>query len=84
MGHVLIKHGINGTTALGGLIGQIQQGVDFLVAHVERAAVADEAQAFQVRRAIDPEVARRARSCWQQAFFLLIAHGFYRGLGDLG
>ena len=62
MGNVLIEHGIDGATTLGGAICQGQQGVDFPMAHVQCAAVADEAQAFQMVRAIDPEVARRACS----------------------
>lgn len=43
MGNVLIEHGIDGATTLGGAICQTQQGVDFPMTHVQCAAVADEA-----------------------------------------
>src|SRR3990167_516685 len=60
MGDVLIKNLIHRAAALLGPVSQTQQGVDFVVAHVKRTAIADEAQALDVLGPIHAEVASRA------------------------
>ena len=60
MGDVLVKNCVDGAAAVGGLVGQAEQGVNFFVAHVQRTAVADKAQTLQMLRAVHPEITRRA------------------------
>jgi hypothetical protein len=57
MGYVLVKDCVDGTASFCRLIGQVQQGVYFLVTHVECPAISDETQALQMGWSIDPKVA---------------------------
>lgn len=62
------------------MVRQLQQFVDLIVAHVERAAIADEAQPFGMLRPVHPEVPRRALWRGQQAFLLVVADRLNRAL----
>ena len=50
------------------------------MAHVQGAAIADEAQTLKVLSTVHPEISRRATRFGNQAFFFVIAHGFDRAL----
>ncbi len=69
VGDVLVKHGIDGTTTVLRMISKTQQGVDFLVAHDQCAAIADEAQTRHMVWPVHSEMARSACRPWPQAVF---------------
>jgi hypothetical protein len=57
MGPVRVRHGIDRTTAFTRLIHRHQQCVNFFMTHVKGSAISDKAQALQMLRPIDPEIA---------------------------
>ena len=83
MGNMLIEDRIDGAAALGRLDGQIEQRVNFPMAHVQCAAVSNEAQTLKMFGAVNPEITRRACRFRQQAFLFVVTHRFNRALGYL-
>lgn len=61
-----------------------QQRADLLQIHVQRPAVADQAQALDLGGAVAAVIGRRARRGRQQALALVEADGLGGGLGGLG
>src|SRR5699024_927857 len=63
------------------LIHELQQRADFVVRHVEIAAVADKAQSLQVPVVVLAVVALGASGFGQQALFLVKPYGFGAAMG---
>ena len=66
------------------LVDESEQCTDFLVRHVQRAAVADEAQAGDMRIAIVPVVGVRACRWRQESGLFVVAHRFDAALREAG
>lgn len=63
-------------------IAQGQQFADFLLGHIQRAAVADKRQALDMHLGVLPVVTFRARWFGQQAFAFVVTDGLHRAIGQ--
>lgn len=80
---VLVDQPVGGAAIRLGTVAQRQQGTDFLLGHVQRAAVTDERQALDMRQGVLPIVAFATRGLGQQAFALVVADGLHQATGSL-
>ncbi|EVT82981.1 hypothetical protein Z046_31245 [Pseudomonas aeruginosa VRFPA09] len=80
---VLVDQPVGGAAIRLGTVAQRQQGTDFLLGHVQRAAVTDERQALDMRQGVLPIVAFATRGLGQQAFALVVTDGLHRATGSL-
>src|SRR5690606_34865697 len=84
VGDVLVEDLVDRFAVALAAVGQRQDGADFLVGHIERAAVADQAQPLLMGLAVAAIVVDAALRLGQQALLLVIAHRFHRGARGLG
>ena len=80
MADVLVQQGIDAPAILFGGIAQAQQLPHLIQGHVQRTAVADELQAFDVALAIEPVVRLGTGGLGQERFLLVIADSFHRAI----
>lgn len=81
--NVLVEQVVDVGAVVGGGVAVLQQAADFVERHVERAAMANEAQSFDVLVAINAVIPGAAGGCRKQPLAFVVADCFYRGLGTL-
>ena len=74
-GKLFVNQSVRVLAIRAGVRQQIQQLSYIVQRHVQGATVANECQSLQVRDAVVPVSIGPARRQWQQACFLVIAHG---------
>ncbi|MOA48111.1 hypothetical protein D3C78_1708070 [compost metagenome] len=79
MRDVFVEQLIDGAAARVVVVGQGQDGADFVLRHVQRTAVADQAQPFQMGLPVAAVVVQAPVRGGQQPFFLVVPDGFDGG-----
>lgn len=79
---VLVDQRMHAAAAVRRRVGQTQQCADFVVSHVERAAIANEAQALDMLCRVTAVIGFGALRLGQQALFFVETDGFRRAMGN--
>ena len=84
MAQVRVQQGVHRAAIGLRLVVHRQQAADFVQAHVQRPAMANQAQPLDVAIGVIAEIPRRARWRRQQGLFFVIADGVHRAPGQPG
>jgi hypothetical protein len=84
LAEVLIYERVDFSALLSGCIPQLQQSAHFPQRHVERTAVPDELQPFDVPVTVQPKVTFTTRRLRHQTFLLIVTDGHYLASGLFG
>jgi hypothetical protein len=81
---VFVDDSVDRSAVVGGLVDEAEEGIDFLLRHVEGSAVADEDEALKVRGVVEAVVIPATKRGREEALLFVIADRLHCALGRGG